>query len=201
MISIPLALFLALTNPPVAPTALITDTIAEFKPDDVEIARVEYVDCGGENAFYTNGRTSIWLPDGPHTFEARELIVCTEVLGLPRGVLRTLVAHELSHAVIDQYRIPYVGSEEAAADELATVMLGTSGDVAALMEMAHFFASLPPGGNPRDSHPYNAQRAWTFACAADGASPDPVDWSCRTEFRRAVRSWHRLVALYRAADS
>lgn len=141
---------------------------------------VIYTECGQTNAMY---------------FPAADaLIVCTEDFALQPGALRFITAHEMGHAIIDQLSIPFTGSEEEAADEIAAVYSGMANRPEDTMEMAMYFLDMANVWvDPRDDHPPNEKRAWTLACMADGAEPQPVSPHCQALFDRATDHWKRLI--------
>src|SRR5262245_33029669 len=83
---------------------------------------VEYLNCGFINAAYFPVEQIIWWGESPRIVHPRTVILCNETLPEGVGFTRFIVAHEMAHAIVDQYRIPTTGSEEAAADELAAVI-------------------------------------------------------------------------------
>jgi hypothetical protein len=87
--------------------------------------------------------------------------------------------HELGHGLIAMYRLPAVGREEDAADQLAALILilSKSGDdgvgVAALG--AQFFRVLALSGEKTpffDEHSLDAQRYYNVMCLVYGSSPE-----------------------------
>jgi hypothetical protein len=89
--------------------------------------------------------------------------------------------HELGHALIDAYNIPLVGSEEDAADGLASVMIlyyFTMGDQIILDNAFYFGALRKESGNSEDQywdeHALNGQRYYRLLCYAYGKSPQYV---------------------------
>lgn len=139
-----------------------------------------YTECGGVNAAY--------IPP------AKALIVCTEDFAMQPGALRFITAHEMAHAVIAQLAIPFTGSEEEAADELAAVYSGMQNRPEDTMEMAMYFLGMADQPvDVADDHPANDKRAWTLACLADGAEPEPTIPNCGMTFERAADHWKRLI--------
>ena len=131
--------------------------------------------------------------------------------------------HELGHALIDAYNIPMVGSEEDAADSLASVMLlyyFTEGSQI-LLDNADYFerareASASQENQYWDVHALNEQRYYRLICYAYANDPKDVeeqlkDWdkedgddtfakflqqkkdSCIWEYKNLNQSWFTLL--------
>ncbi len=179
-----LALHLAFSGPAAATTD--TPTVREDVEAIVSDMTLEGMDvglvftkCGYVNAYY-------WP-------EYDTVVFCEEALEQGRGFARFVAAHEMTHAIIDQYSIPYTGSEEDAADELAAIALEPE-DV---LEASLWFRRRGFPEDPRDSHSSNARRAWNLACLADGADERPVLEECAYKYQHALWSWARLLSLPR----
>lgn len=85
--------------------------------------------------------------------------------------------HELGHGLIAMYKIPAVGREEDAADQLAAlVLLSTGSDgVEIAMRGAEFFRLLALSGAKTpffDEHSLDAQRYYNVMCLVYGSSPE-----------------------------
>lgn len=110
---------------------------------------VQWRTCGQENALYFPGEDFILL--------------CYELLQNGAGYTRFTAAHELGHALIDQWEIPYTGSQESAADEFAvavSIVMGNGGDPDAAAERYERWAKEPDAEPPpRDEHAPFAHRA------------------------------------------
>ena len=131
--------------------------------------------------------------------------------------------HELGHALIDAYNIPMVGSEEDAADSLASVMIlyyFTEGSQI-LLDNADYFerareASASQENQYWDVHALNEQRYYRLICYAYANDPKDVeeqlkDWdkedgddtfakflqqkkdSCIWEYKNLNQSWFTLL--------
>lgn len=139
------------------------------------------------------------------------------------GAFVDVVLHEFSHALVEQLRLPVLGREEEAADQLATYMTLQFGgeDAAGLIRgTAHVYLSwieffqsrsltpLASGVNPREArpHPTAGQRLYNLVCLALGNDHDTyaalakaVDLpkerakSCAGEFAQIERAWRTLV--------
>ncbi len=141
---------------------------------------LKWQDCGEWNAYYN--------PLG------KQVILCNELKGSSPGIIRAAVAHEMGHAVIEQLDIPFTGSEETAADELSAVMLIAMGHEDDVIAMANFWAASGRPEDPEDSHPSDLRRFFTLGCLAIGAEDGEVN-GCTLEYRKAVRTWNRLLGL------
>lgn len=156
-------------------------TIEKMKLPGIEVLPV-VMPCGQVNAGYV-----------PKT---HELIMCAETLSEGPDVVRFITAHEMAHAIIDQYRLPIPGSEEEAADELAAVYLGMTGQTQTILNIAIWDVQHPSTPNEWDDHPSNSKRAATLICLGDGAEDDSLIVECRRKFLRAELTWTRLIAAF-----
>ena len=85
--------------------------------------------------------------------------------------------HELGHGLITIYKLPAVGREEDAADQLAGLVLIATGDsgVDVAMRGAQFFRLLALSGAKTpffDEHSLDAQRYYNLLCLVYGSNPD-----------------------------
>ncbi len=135
--------------------------------------------CGVVNAYYAP-----W---------AKTVLICQEMIDQLPQIVPAVVAHEMAHAVIHQLDIPFTGSEEDAADELAAVVLGNTGHADDLLEAALWFKAMSDSHDRSDPHSPASRRSWTLACLADGSELVPVLDECGERFERATRNWHRLI--------
>lgn len=134
--------------------------------------------CGDENAYYSH--------------QLGAVVLCEELRDLSPGVVRFVVGHELAHARFDLLNVPYTGSEESAADELAAVLAISEGRSADVLEAAVWVAGTPDGG-PDGTHPHSLFRARYLACLAVGVEPTapPV---CKRALLRATEAWARVLS-------
>lgn len=121
----------------------------------------------------------------------RHIVLCTELLALPPGVARFIYAHEYAHAVILQRGIPYTGSHEMAADELAAVTLALNGFVDDVNDAGLFWISLGTNNPPWADHPDSDERGWTLRCLASGYNYRHE--GCTKEFQRKLYTWWYLL--------
>lgn len=120
--------------------------------------------------------------------------VCTSVLRAGPELTRFVVAHEMAHAMMDQLDLPYTGSGEAAADELAAlyaIATDSVQDVNAAADLFWLDAELNAGW--WDDHQNPGQRSRILRCFAAGAAG--LDWmfDCRVRLARAARAWARIL--------
>lgn len=136
-------------------------------------------DCGEFNAWYSPDKETV--------------ILCNELKPFGRGVVRFALAHELSHAVIHQLHIPFTGSEEEAADELAAVILNVHDWQADVVMMAEFWLELEGEVRPWDPHPPHDRRAYTLYCLAESSQAKPHTFCNEHGWLRALESWVALL--------
>lgn len=140
-----------------------------------------FLDCGQSNAFY--------YP------EDHMVVVCNELLEAEDfGVVKFVVAHEMSHAIIMQKDLPYTGSHEDAADELAAVYMYVNDMPEEIFSAAEWFWQYSEyEGGLFDDHTWPKQRAGRLLCLFVGAVGDTG--VCGARFERALRTWDRLLKL------
>lgn len=140
--------------------------------------------CGQVNAFYYPALKTV--------------VVCGELLEeLNFSQVRFVVAHEMAHAIIMQRDLPFTGSHEDAADELAAVYLYSQDlrdDIFAAAEW--FWDYRQYKGGPFDDHTDPEKRAYKLLCYWDGSrgADSEID-VCYDRFSRALRAWDRLLKL------
>lgn len=140
---------------------------------------LEFKKCGFENAFYD--------PD------SRSVLICTEMLDYP--AVRFFLAHEVAHAYIVQLDVPFTGSHEAAADELAAVLLFRMGRAVDVAHAAAYWMRASLDGNVPGwaDHPDNDQRYWRLSCLAREAAGALLPPFCRSDLARVDTTWTRLL--------
>lgn len=144
----------------------------------VPTAHVLIEHCGQMNAFYR------WDDS---------LLLCDELDGLRPNVIRFIAAHEYAHAVVREYGVP-IGDGEAAADELASLVLLASNDRDAVVAGADFLLTTREPGKD-DPHPPGLQRARMLLCLDDGSDAySSVDPNCLLYYHRAISHWEALFA-------
>lgn len=153
--------------------------------------RVEQFSCGEVNAAYLPRQRVMWI--------------CNELLvQASPAVVRAVVAHEMAHAIIRQYSVPFTGSEEVAADELSAVMMANAGHQTDVLQAAALLEqwSLDPTYRDviEDEHPSLPRRVYTLRCLEDGSEQFPNDLTCQRRFERAAHNWDRLLKLHQIAE-
>lgn len=149
--------------------------------------------CGKASAYYDSRHHAIRM--------CRELyddLLAT--LGDERsadGAFVFALLHEVAHALISERALPVPGNEEAAADELATLLLsrlGARGEAAA-QAMARYFDALARRTTARDytnEHPVFEQRVAAITCSLEGAHLR--DRRCAVQYWTHLRAWSTLLA-------
>jgi Putative metallopeptidase len=153
---------------------------------------VQWATCFTPNAFYDAETDSVFL--------------CYEIVPLLKDALeddwvlglQAIVAHEMGHSVVDHQGIPYTGSQEAAADEIAAITLGAAGLGEVNEAISKFWVHIWPreilsslDGPLGEDHPNSNMRARFFACMAAGeAGTDPL---CEVRYRKAWDNWSHLL--------
>lgn len=175
-------------NPVILEESAAKQRWAEMIVDSMTLDGMEtdvlFADCGQVNAFYF--------------YEAKTIVICNELIETVNfGTLRFIVAHEMAHAIIVQKDLPYTGSHEDAADELAAVYLYTMGMQRDILDTAYWFYGMRANRpDPWDDHTPAYYRAHKLACLYDGATGPNFDREeCGYRFSRALRTWDRLLKL------
>lgn len=184
-------------------------------PFDVPI---EFSECGLANAVYDPEAHRITMcyeliEDSARTFPpalATSEALSTAIL----SAAFFTVYHELGHALIDIYKIPAVGKEEDAVDQLATLSLiwwDEEGEEGALIASAEFYFSGLRRREPGfwDEHALDQQRFYDIMCLvygrdprkhasllADGSLPRERAARCEREYRRVNAAWRTLLRPY-----
>ncbi len=123
-------------------------------------------DCGGKaNAWYSPDKHEITL--------CWEDIALTSILLSRReawAAERWTIAHEGGHARVDILDLSLPGGEESNADQFATVLLLSMGDLEGVLAAADYFDIMDDifGHNPADTHPAGKERAANLRCLALG---------------------------------
>lgn len=135
------------------------------------------------------------------------------------------VLHEVGHVIISELHVPFLGKEEDAADELATVAIlrskaAGSGVAERLLAAADGWLlewqQHVPSRNTEDYwdvHSLDIQRYYNINCLVYGSNPEafetwlesaeiplpyPRAWRCGGEYRRAARSLDWIATTLRA---
>jgi hypothetical protein len=139
------------------------------------------------------------------------------------GAFVDAILHEFSHALIEQHRLPVLGREEEAADQMsAFLMLHLAGDEAVglirgtaqlYLAWMDFFQSRPDrrlatgaGNREARAHPTAAQRLYNLVCMAHGSDasryaalakavdlPEERAEDCAGEHAQVARAFRVLI--------
>lgn len=192
--------------------AAVNDTIA--LPRD---AAILVADCGRIDAYYE--------PSAPGVVLCYELMTHFESLFAARiadrkvlertltGAVFFAFLHELGHALVHQLELPVTGKEEDAVDQLAAVILISSGSAGLDMALdgARAFVLHSKQGFSGtkfwDEHSFEEQRYYQILCLAYGSNPKqmtkllgedglPKDRAktCPAEWARVRKAWQALLA-------
>ncbi len=178
--------------------------------------RLRTKQCDELNAFYSRVDTSITLCyEYVVAFEARAPKETT-----PQGITKedaiigsiiSTLLHETGHALFSIYRVPILGREEDAADQIAGfVMLQFGKDVAlTTIKGAAWKWGSQDWNDPayHDVHSTPQQRFYNFLCMAYGGEPDAfksfidIGWLpkwrvplCASEYKQARNAFEKTVA-------
>jgi hypothetical protein len=171
--------------------------------------------CDRQNAFYNRAETSITLCyEYVLGFEAQAPKQTT-----PEGITRedaiigsiiSTMLHETGHALFSIYRVPILGREEDAADQIAGyVMLQFGTDVArTTIKGAAWKWASRDWSDPayHDVHSTPQQRFYNYLCMAYGGDPRAfqqfvdVGWlpkwrvpNCANEYRQAALAFEKTI--------
>jgi putative metallopeptidase DUF4344 len=113
-----------------------------------------------------------------------------------RGPVVQILFHESSHALLDLLRIPVLGREEDAADQVASLVLLhlTPADARTVVNgSAYFFATLGKHeaidrGSFADAHSLSWQRFYNLACLAYGSDKRYYGYIVEKDYLPAARA-------------
>jgi hypothetical protein len=176
--------------------------------------------CDGEaDAFYGNGVITIcyeYLDELWKTVPAETTSLGLAPIDTALGPLYDTALHEFAHALFEMLKIPVLGREEDAADQVAAyiyLQLGQtearrliSGAVYAFKLDAERGPATPPLQSFADEHSTPAQRAYNLLCIAYGADPKLFDDirtkgylpekrldGCEEEYERVQDAFEKLI--------
>jgi hypothetical protein len=179
--------------------------------------------CDEANAFWSPSEQAMTIcyEDAELSNRIFEAAGDEDPVGSTLGAERATFYHELGHAVIDLYDLPFTGREEDVADQLAAVLLLQPDDdgqvdpenIRAAQAYARMFQgySEQDGGGAEnfpfwDVHEYDLARMYNFQCWIYGSDPEgnahmvdqelvPEDRadSCEGEFDRMSRAWYEML--------
>lgn len=174
--------------------------------------------CGGENAWYGERVITVcyeYLDNLVRNASAEPVAPGLSPTDTVVGPTLEVFLHEMAHAVFELFRLPVLGREEDAADQVAAYMLlNLSKDEARraviatasmyLREARNFTAELT---RYADGHSTPAQRYYNLLCLAYGSDPvlfaDAVDKSllprsraeaCADEYKQVSFAFQTLIA-------
>jgi hypothetical protein len=187
-------------------------------PHDVGVVAAP---CGQPNAY--------WAPD------QKTVVICYELFDYMGEVFRSKVSteqelvdtilggvefifyHELGHALISIFDIPYTGRQEDAVDQFSSILLLSQGKANSVLAGASFFGESRGGDTPYwDEHSLDQQRFYDIVCLLYGSNPEAYDGlllreagfgfggsegilpkqraaRCPENFKDIDRSWSRLI--------
>ncbi len=182
--------------------------------------------CGEVDASFSRGTVGLcyeYLHVVMRRIESGQLAAWVTPGEALAGAFVDVVLHEFSHALVEQLRLPVLGREEEAADQLSAYMILQFGgdDAAGLIRgTAHMYLSwiiffqsralapLGSGVSPREArpHPTAGQRLYNLVCLALGSDheayavlakavdlPQERAKDCTGEFAQIERAWRALV--------
>jgi hypothetical protein len=179
--------------------------------------KIVYQECGNANAYYR-----LWIP---------AIVVCHELWDKRRALylgtghdretayrnthdaMLFTAFHELGHALHDQLKLPLLGNEEDAVDDIAALWMIRLGVGEAAIHAAyghHLRAKQPEYDNsPWDDHNNGARRGYAIACLLYGADPErhvnvfremnipaPHITRCKDEYAERLSAWQKLLGMY-----
>jgi len=176
--------------------------------------------CDEPNAFYSSETSEITIcyelieqyEEDFKTIERSQ----KKVDEMVEDTLVQTLFHELGHCLIDVWELPATGREEDAVDQLATILLldGSPEGSKSAMNAARQFEIASRDEDPEDmlfwdEHSFSKTRFYDMICLVYGSNPKqnksligpnrlPVERAerCSEEFKRAERSWLKLLAPY-----
>ena len=193
----------------------LATTFSEYLqlPHPVHLALGE---CGVSNAFYD--------PKEVRVVFCYELLVELASLTAKEpdqeelfgGAFAFILTHEIGHAIIDGLKLPVLGREEDAADELAALAMLDSAEDRQLVSGAVLWLAAHARAERRtklttlaDEHALSEQRLYNMLCwmygadpfgnveiVASGALPAARAARCGEEFRQLQSSWYQLLGTH-----
>ncbi len=176
--------------------------------------------CGTPNAFYNPGTSEItFCYELLDQYEAEFKTIEKDQAKVDAMVEDTLIQtlfHELGHCLIDVWELPATGREEDAVDQLATILMldgsdeGTVSTINAALEFEIASRDQDKGDMLFwDEHSFSKTRFYDMICLAYGSNPEKNEFMvgpdglpeqravrCPEEYRRAERSWMKLLDPY-----
>jgi hypothetical protein len=180
-------------------------------PQDVTVV---WTECGAVNASWDGQGNIVMCYEMAEFLKALFTKKVKDKKQLRIAVMSSLMfvfLHELGHGLIAMYKLPSVGREEDAADQLAGLVLIATGDAGLEVAMrgAQFFRLLALSGSKTpffDEHSLDAQRYYNLMCLVYGSSPErlgslvgndklPASRArrCPTEYSKVSSAWTSLL--------
>lgn len=144
--------------------------------------------CGEANAYWSpaDQAMTICYEDADASFKVFSKANDPDPVASTLGAERATFYHELGHATIDVYDLPFTGREEDVADQLAAVLLLEPNEtgkaypenVQAAVDWARIWEdSAAQSGSPEDfpfwdAHEYDLARMYNFECWIYGSNPE-----------------------------
>ena len=178
--------------------------------------------CGVENAFWNFSEKTITIcyEDAELSFRLFKEAGDPDPIGSAAAAEETTFYHELAHAVIDSYGLPFTGREEDVADQLVVYLLlepHGNGEVDedapdAVMAYARMFEQYAKDkkfvseNDFADKHSMSKARVYNLLCwmygsdpakfghiVNDGLLPATRAAGCEGEFKELSRGWTSLL--------
>jgi hypothetical protein len=174
-------------------------------------------ECGTANAYYAPGRMEVvicleliqHLSNGI-TRRYSHISPPNEISQMINGALNFIIFHELDHALIDVLKLPILGREEDAADQIGTFfMLNMTGSPQALAGALWFFEDSSFAYSRvhfAGVHSLGPQRQANLACWTYGSDPSRYGYllastmltrersqTCQREFRQLDSAVRQLL--------
>ena len=176
--------------------------------------------CGTPNAFYDPNVSEItFCYELLDQYEAEFKTIEKNQAKVDAMVEDTLIQtlfHELGHCLIDVWELPTTGREEDAVDQLATILMldgseeGQNSTINAALEFEIASRDQDKGDMLFwDEHSFSKTRFYDMICLVYGSNPAQNEGMigpdglpeqrairCEEEYKRAERSWLKLLAPY-----
>lgn len=178
--------------------------------------------CGEANAFWNLAEKTITIcyEDAELSFRLFKEAGDPDPIGSAASAEETTYYHELAHAVIDSYGLPFTGREEDVADQLVVYLLlepHGSGEVDedapdAVMAYARMFDQYAKDkhfvteNDFADKHSMSQARVYNLLCWMYGSDPAKFEYlvtddmlpktravGCEGEFAELARGWSNLL--------
>src|SRR6266478_1256726 len=184
-------------------------------PFDIQVV---FAECGDPDSYYDEDTHEITicyeLIDAYYYLFSRTLKTRTARNDAAKGAIVSMFLHEVAHALIDGWDLPFTGRQEDAADQFSTLLLINGmpdGDQMALNGAGSFKLLADLEENQRkdysDPHSVDEQRFYSTLCLVYGHRPEKYEYlvkngtlpseraaQCEEDYARLNKSWHTLLA-------